>query len=59
MVYADIILPLPLEGVFTYSVPDGMTAAVMPGMRVVVPFGRSKNTSASYSGRTERNRRST
>ena len=42
MVYADIILPLPLEGIFTYSVPDGMTAAVMPGMRVVVPFGRSK-----------------
>lgn len=42
MVYADIILPLPLEGVFTYSVPDGITAAVMPGMRVVVPFGRSK-----------------
>ena len=42
MVYADIILPLPLEGFFTYSVPDGMTAAVMPGMRVVVPFGRSK-----------------
>lgn len=42
MVYADIILPLPLEGVFTYSVPDGMTAAMMPGMRVVVPFGRSK-----------------
>lgn len=42
MVYADIILPLPLEGVFTYSVPDCMTAAVMPGMRVVVPFGRSK-----------------
>lgn len=42
MVYADIILPLPLEGVFTYSVPDGMTSAVMPGMRVVVPFGRSK-----------------
>ena len=42
MVYADIILPLPLEGVFTYSVPDGMTATVMPGMRVVVPFGRSK-----------------
>lgn len=42
MVYADIILPLPLEGVFTYSVPGGMTAAVKPGMRVVVPFGRSK-----------------
>lgn len=42
MVYADIILPLPLEGVFTYSVPDGMTSAVKSGMRVVVPLGRSK-----------------
>lgn len=42
MVYADIILPLPLEGVFTYSVPDGMASAVKSGMRVVVPLGRSK-----------------
>lgn len=42
MVYADIILPLPLEGVFTYSVPDDMALAVKPGMRVVVPLGRSK-----------------
>lgn len=42
MVYADIILPLPLEGVFTYSVPDDMASAVKPGMRVVVPLGRSK-----------------
>lgn len=42
MVYADIILPLPLEGVFTYSVPDGMTSVIKPGMRVVVPLGRSK-----------------
>lgn len=42
MVYADIILPLPLEGVFTYSVPDDMASAVKPGIRVVVPLGRSK-----------------
>lgn len=42
MVYADIILPLPLEGVFTYSVPDDMASAVKPGMRVVVPLGSSK-----------------
>ena len=40
MRYADVILPLPLQGTFTYAVPDGMTVGV--GARVVVPFGRSK-----------------
>ena len=40
--FADIILPLPLEGLFTYSVPDGLTDKVQPGMRVLVPLGRSK-----------------
>ncbi len=42
MRYADVILPLPLEGMFTYSVPDGLSNAVGRGMRVVVPFGKSK-----------------
>ena len=40
MQYADIILPVPLRGTFTYTVPQGMTVAV--GMRVLVSFGRSK-----------------
>ena len=40
MRYADVILPLPLHGTFTYAVPEGMPVGV--GMRVVVPFGRSK-----------------
>ena len=40
--YADIILPLPLDSLFTYSIPDEMTARVTPGVRVLVPFGRSK-----------------
>ena len=39
-VYAEVILPLAVPGTFTYAVPDGMT--VMPGMRVVVPFGRGR-----------------
>ena len=38
--YVDVILPVPLQGLFTYAVPDGVTVAV--GMRVVVSFGRSK-----------------
>ena len=41
MKYADVILPVPLEQLFTYSVPEGMQ--VMLGMRVLVPFGRSKS----------------
>ena len=40
MKYADVILPLPLQGTFTYAIPDNMQVAV--GMRVLVPFGRSK-----------------
>ncbi|MCF2654444.1 primosomal protein N' [Prevotella loescheii] len=42
MRYADIILPLGLEGLFTYSVPDSLAGRVMPFVRVVVPLGRSK-----------------
>ena len=40
MMYADVILPVPLQGLFTYAVPEGMT--VGEGMRVLVGFGRSK-----------------
>ena len=40
MSYADVILPLPLQGTFTYSLPDGINVEV--GMRVIVPFGRNK-----------------
>ena len=40
--YADIILPLPLDGLFTYSVPATIAQEVKLGMRVLVPFGRSK-----------------
>ena len=40
--FADIVLPLPLEGLFTYSVPDALAEKVKFGMRVLVPLGRSK-----------------
>ena len=42
MSFADIILPVPLEGLFTYAVPQGMLGKVSVGMRVLVPFGRNK-----------------
>ena len=48
--FADIILPLPLDGMFTYSVPQQMEEQVRVGVRVLVPFGRSK----TYVGLTAR-----
>jgi primosomal protein N' (replication factor Y) len=41
-VYADVILPVPLDGMFTYSVPPQFEGQVTIGGRVLVPFGRSK-----------------
>ena len=40
--YADVILPLPLSGLFTYSVPAEMQEKIRKGSRVIVPFGRRK-----------------
>ncbi len=42
MNYADLILPLPLQGTFTYAVPVAIQSSVQVGMRVLVPFGRNK-----------------
>ena len=44
--YADVILPLPLEGYFTYLVPEELSGRIAPGMRVVVQFGAKKFYSA-------------
>ena len=43
MAYADIILPLPLDGLFTYAIPPALASKVQFGVRVVVPFGPSKS----------------
>ena len=42
MRFVDVILPLPLEGMFTYSVPDSLADEVRKGVRVLVPLGKSK-----------------
>lgn len=42
--YIDIILPLPLNSLFTYSVPKGMEQEAESGCRVLVSFGKSKLT---------------
>ncbi|MBQ5694041.1 MAG: hypothetical protein IIV71_02165, partial [Bacteroidaceae bacterium] len=44
--YADCIVPLPLEGVFTYNVPTHLSQKVQVGCRVNVPFGAKKQYAA-------------
>ena len=40
--WAEIILPLALPNVYTYSVPVNMVAAAQPGCRAEVLFGKNK-----------------
>lgn len=41
MKYVDVILPLPLEGFFTYALPENLQGSDLFGYRVLVPLGRS------------------
>lgn len=40
--FADVILPIAIHQVFTYRIPFELNENVFPGIRVVVPFGKSK-----------------
>jgi primosomal protein N' (replication factor Y) len=40
--FADIILPVPVHQLFTYRIPFEMNDFIYAGIRVVVPFGKSK-----------------
>ena len=40
--FIDVILPIPLEKLFTYRVTQEESDFLLPGMRVAVPFGTSK-----------------
>ncbi|MFC4721338.1 primosomal protein N' [Geojedonia litorea] len=40
--FIDVILPIPLEKCFTYQVTQAEFDFLKPGMRVAVPFGKSK-----------------
>jgi len=40
--YINVILPKPLERLFTYKITEAESNFLKPGMRVAVPFGKSK-----------------
>lgn len=40
--FADVVLPLPLAGTFTYAIPPEMEERIGIGFRAIVPFGKRK-----------------
>ena len=46
MFYADVILPLAVEGMYTYLVPASLTDRVRPGCLVLVAFAGNKKYTA-------------
>jgi len=44
--YAQVILPLAVEGFYTYEVPEALKGRLNPGSRVLVPFGKKRIYSA-------------
>tara|TARA_R110002020_G_scaffold154714_2_gene335041 strand:+ start:205835 stop:208315 length:2481 start_codon:yes stop_codon:yes gene_type:complete len=42
MYFVDVILPIPVENSFTYRITDAQYASIKPGMRLAVPFGKTK-----------------
>ena len=40
--FVDVIIPIPLEKLFTYSITPAEASVLKPGIRVAVPFGKSK-----------------
>lgn len=51
--YAEVILPLPLPGTFTYAVPSGWEDRMKPGVRALVPFGARRILSGIVASVTE------
>ena len=40
--FVDVILPIPIQSVFTYRINSDEARFLQPGMRVLVSFGKSK-----------------
>jgi primosomal protein N' (replication factor Y) len=41
-IFADVVLPLPLSDAFTYHIPEELSSNILPGIRVIVKFGKKK-----------------
>lgn len=52
MTFADVLVPVPIAGSFTYSIPEDMVDTLRVGHRVIVPFGRKKFYTGIVTGLT-------
>ena len=50
--YVDVVLPVPLDGAFTYTLPESVPAPVA-GARVLVPWGRRRLVGVAVGTRAE------
>lgn len=53
--YIDVAVALPVYGIFTYMVPEGMADISLPGKRVLVPFGQRRVTGYVLYEREQKN----
>ena len=51
--FAEVLLPVPVPGTFTYRVPYALNGAIRIGQRVAVPFGKTKILSGLVTAITE------
>ncbi|MFH0757530.1 MAG: hypothetical protein V2B15_09600 [Bacteroidota bacterium] len=51
--FAQVIIPLAVEGPFTYAIPESAGDEISRGSRVLVPFGRKRIYSAVVSSLTD------
>lgn len=42
MQYVDVVVPLPLHGLYTYAIPESLEGKIQAGSRVIVQFGKKK-----------------
>ncbi|MFV0418168.1 MAG: primosomal protein N' [Dysgonomonas sp.] len=40
--YADVVLPLSLQGLYTYAIPSDLANSIQEGCRVIVQFGKKR-----------------
>ena len=52
--FAEVLLPIPVPGTFTYRVPYALNDAIRVGQRVVVQFGKTKIMSGLVISLTEK-----
>ena len=51
--FAEVLLPVPVPGTFTYRVPYALNESIRVGQRVAVPFGKTKILSGLVTSITE------